>query len=137
MPRRDPVVIAWVAGLALAALVYFVGPDNFLFRMQDSLQMLAWRISEAIADLSIAALDLVRALAIGLYATFLVLAVLVARRGGRARFSAVVVSIVFFVLAEGAGAGQQARWTAALILSGVGAAVMSGRLRQTGVALRA
>ena len=137
MSRRDPVALAWIGGLVLAALIYFVGPDNFLFRLQDNLHLLAWRISEAVASLSLAAVDLIRALSIGLYVTFLALAVAVARRGGRSRFAAVVVSLVFFLLIEGAGQAAQARWTAALILSGVGAAVMSGRLRQTGVALRA
>ena len=137
MPRRDPVLIAWAVGLGLAALIYFVGPDSFLFRLQDGFHVLAWRISEALADLSVAALDVVRALAIGLYATFMVLAVAVARRGGRARLAAVVVSILFFMLVEGASAGGQVRWTAALVLSGVGAAVMTGRLRNAGVALRA
>ena len=136
MPRRDPVTIAWAAGLALAALIYFVGPDNFMFRFQDTLHVLAWRISEAIANLSVAALDAVRALAIGLFVTFLALSVAVARRGGRSRFAAVVVTIVFLMLVEGAAAGEQARWTAALILSGLGAAVMSGRLRQSGVPAR-
>ncbi|MGI4950181.1 MAG: hypothetical protein ACRYGM_00080 [Janthinobacterium lividum] len=136
MPRRDPIILAWAAGLGLAALIYFVGPDNFMFRFQDTLQVLAWRISEAIANLSIAALDIVRALAIGLYVTFLALAVAVARRGGRSRLAAVVVTIVFLMLVEGASPGQQGRWTAALLLSGIGAAVMSGRLRQSGNALR-
>ena len=136
MPRRDPILLAWAAGLILAALVYFVGPDNFLFRLQDSLHMLTWRIGEMVANLSIAALDVVRALAIGLYATFLALSVAVARRGGRAKFFAVVLSIVFFMLVEGAGQGESARWTAAFILSGVGAAVMSGRLRHAGAVLR-
>ncbi len=136
MLRRDPVTIAWAAGLALAALIYFVGPDNFMFRFQDTLHVLAWRISEAIANLSVAALDAVRALAIGLFVTFLALSVAVARRGGRSRFAAAVVIIVFLMLVEGAAAGEQARWTAALILSGLGAAVMSGRLRHAGVPAR-
>ncbi len=137
MPRRDPVVIAWAAGLVLALLVYFVGPDDFLFRLQDSLHLLLWRIGEAVASLSIAALDLVRALAIGLYATFLALAVGVARRGGRARMAAAVVSIVFFMLVDGAAHGLQARWTAALVVSAVGAAVMTGRLRHGSLVVRA
>ena len=135
MQRRDPVMLAWVLGLALAAAVYLVGPNRFLFRVLDTLHMIAWRLGEFVADLSILAVVLVRALAIGLYATFVVLAVAVARRGGRARGALVVVSLVFLALVNhgidpfGGPAGGNARWTAALILSGSSAAVMTGRLR--------
>ncbi len=134
MRRRDPIWLAWAVGLALAALVYAVGPDRFVFRVVDSLHVLAWRISEAVADLSVLALDLVRALAIGLFATFVVLAVAVARRGGRGRGALLLVSLVFLILAGGGveGAAPNTRWTAALLVSGVGALVMTGRLRQTG-----
>ena len=85
MQRRDPVLIAWVAGLALAALAYWVGPQYFLFRVADSFHVALWRISEAIGDLSLMGRDLVRALAIGIYATFVVLALSVIRRGGPGR----------------------------------------------------
>jgi len=134
MRRRDPIVLAWVAGFSLAALVYVVGPDRFVFRIVDGLHVLAWRLSEAIDDLSLLALDLVRALAIGLFATFVVLAVAVARRGGRGRGALLLVTLLFVVLAGGGidGAAPNARWTAALLLSGLGAAVMTGRLRQAG-----
>ncbi len=132
--RRDPVLFAWVAGLGLAALVYVVGPDRFLFRLLDTLHVLGWQIGEFIADLSNLALDLVRALAIGLYATFLALGIAVARRGGRSRGALLIVSVLFFLLANGAleGSVPNARWMAALVLTGAGAAVMTARLRQPG-----
>ncbi len=134
MNRRNPVWLAWAVGLVLAATVYVIGPDRFVFRVVDSLHVLAWRISEAVEDLSVLALDLVRALAIGLFATFVVLAVAVARRGGRGRGALLVVTLLFLLLAGGGvdGAAPNARWTAALLLSGTGAAIMTGRLRQTG-----
>jgi len=135
MRRRDPVLLAWGLGLALAALVYLVGPDRFLFRVLDTLHVLAWRISEAVADLSLLTLDLVRALAIGLFATFVALAVAVARRGGRGRGALLLVTVLFLFLAGGGGpdgTSANTRWTAALLLSGMGALVMTGRLRQTG-----
>ena len=59
--RRDPILLAWGAGLLLAALVYLVGPDRFLFRLMDTLHVLGWRLAELIEDLSIVSLDLVRA----------------------------------------------------------------------------
>jgi hypothetical protein len=134
MRRRDPVLLAWVVGLALAALVYLVGPDRFLFRLVDTAHVLAWRLGEAVADLSVLALDLVRALAIGLFATFVVLAVAVSRRGGRGRGALLLVTVLFLFLAGGAAdsASPNTRWTAALLLSGMGALVMTGRLRQAG-----
>ena len=75
------------------------------------------------------ALDVVRALAIGLYATFLGLAFAVDRRGGRARMAVIVVSILFFLLVGDAGPADQAEWVAGLALSAVGAMVMTARLR--------
>ena len=77
---------------------------------------------------------LVRALAIGLFVTFVVLALAVTRRGGRGLAALLLVTVLFMALAGGGieGAGPNARWTAALLLSGFGAAVMTGRLRQTG-----
>jgi uncharacterized integral membrane protein len=123
--RSDPVLAAWVIGVVLAVLVYVLGPKNFLFHLVDTFHVLMWR------------LDAVRALAIGLYATFLVLGFAVLRRGGRARAALIVVTILFLVLvmhddtvSEGNG-----RWTAALALSAVGAIVMTARLRQTALVL--
>lgn len=136
----DPIWLAWAAGLALAAVVYVVGPDRFLFRVVDTFHVLAWRISEAVADLSALTLDAVRALAIGLYATFVALALAVARRGGRARAALLLVSVVFFLLAGGGWDVEDGlpngRWTAALLLAGVAAAVMTGRLRTSGAVAR-
>jgi len=136
MSRRDPVLLAWAVGLGIAALVYVVGPDNFLFRLENALHVFAWQVAELLADLSATALDIVRALSIGLFVTFLGLATAVSRRGGRARGAMVVISILFLVLVGGATSGDPARWLAALVLSGLGAAVMTGRLRHTGAAVR-
>ena len=136
MTRRDPVFIAWAVGLGLAALLYLVGPDQFLFRVIDAMHVFAWRIGEALADLSAAALDVVRALAIGLFVTFVGLALAVARRGGRARAALIVLCVLFWILVADASPGDQSRWIAALILSGAGAAVMTGRLRRA-TAIRA
>lgn len=132
MSRRDPVLIAWAAGLGLAALVFVVGPDQFLFRLFDTLHVFWWRVAEALAQLSATALDVVRALSIGLFVTFLALAVAVMRRGGRAKLAIIVVTLLYFLLVGDAAPGDQSRWLAALVLSGVGASIMTGRLRQAG-----
>jgi len=131
--RRDPVLIAWAVGLGLAALVYVLGPRHFLFRVLDTFHVLMWRLGEFIADLSTVALDAVRALAIGLYATFVVLAFVVVRRGGRARAALVIISVLFAILVarDDTVTESNGRWAAALALSGFGAIVMTNRLRQT------
>lgn len=138
MQRRDPVVLAWVLGLGLAALAYVVGPGYFLFRMVDWFHLAAWRISEAIGDLSLVARDVVRALAIGLFATFVVLALMVIRRGGRAKGALLVVSVLFLMLIGQAEMVTESntRWALALALSGFGAVVMTTRLRQTALVPR-
>ena len=136
MTRRDPVFIAWAIGLVVAALVFVVGPDQFLFRLVDTVHVLLWRVAETLAELSATALDLVRALAIGLFATFLGLAFAVIRRGGRARAAILVVGVLFLLLVGDAAPGDQSRWIAALALSGVAAAVMTGRVRQPGLLAR-
>ena len=127
--RRDPILLAWGLGLALAALVYLVGPDRFMFRVLDTLHVLGWRLAEIIDDLTAVALDVVRALSIGLYVTFVMLGLAVARRGGSSLGALLVVSLLFLALAGGSGV-PNVRWTAALVLTGVAAAVMTGRLRQ-------
>ena len=138
MDRRDPVMAAWVLGLGLAVLVYVIGPRDFLFHFLDALHAAFWRLGAFIADLSTVALDAVRALAIGLYATFVVLTLAVLRRGGRGRAALVIVTIVFLllVLNDDVPTESNGRWTAALALTAAGAAVMTGRLRQTAVVAR-
>jgi hypothetical protein len=138
MQRRDPVMIAWVVGLLLAALAYWVGPQYFMFRVVDSFHVALWRIGETIGDLSLMARDLVRALAIGIYATFVVLAIGVIRRGGAGKAALFWVTALFLFLIGGIEmtAESNSRWVLALAVAGVGAVTMTQRLRQTALVLR-
>ncbi len=138
MQRRDPVVLAWVLGLGLAAVAYAIGPQYFMFRVIDSFHVAIWRIGEAIGDLSLMGRDLVRALAIGMYATFVVLAVSVIRRGGRAKAALFWVSVLFLFLIGGIELTTEsdARWVLALAVAGAGAVTMTQRLRQTALIVR-
>ena len=133
--RRDPVVLAWVLGLGLAALAYAIGPQYFLFRVIDYLHLAAFRLGEIIGDLSLVARDVVRSLAIGLYGTFVVLSILVIRRGGHAKAALFWISILFLLLIGRAEmiSESNARWAMALGLAGFGAVVMTNRLRQTAI----
>jgi hypothetical protein len=132
MQRPDPVLIAWILGLGLAALAYAIGPQYFMFRIVDSFHIAMWRIGEAIGR------DLVRALAIGLYGTFVVLALSVIRRGGRAKAALFWVSVLFLFLIGGVELTTESdtRWVVALVVAGVGAVTMTQRLRQTALIVR-
>ena len=138
MQRRDPVVLAWVVGLALAAIAYAVGPQYFMFRVVDSFHVAMWQIGEAIGDLSLMGRDLVRALAIGLYATFVVLALTVIRRGGPGKAALFWVSVLFLFLIGGVELTTESdtRWVLALAVAGVGAVTMTQRLRHTALIVR-
>ena len=132
MKRRDPVVLAWVAGLGLSAVVYAMGPERFFFRLVDSIHVALWRIQEALEQLSVVTLDAVRALSIGLFVTFVALSLAVIRRGGRARGALFWVSLLFVALAGNlVGDGSpNARWAASLMVVAAGSVLMTGRLRQ-------
>lgn len=138
MLRRDPVLVAWVLGLGLAAIAYAVGPQYFMFRVVDSFHVALWRISEVIGDLSLMGRDLVRALAIGLYATFVVLALSVIRRGGHGKAALFWITVLFLTLIGGIDLTTEndTRWVLALVVAGVGAVTMTQRLRQTALIVR-
>ena len=138
MQRRDPVLIAWVVGLGLAAVAYAIGPQYFMFRVVDSFHLAMWRIGEAIGDLSLMGRDLVRALAMGLYATFVVLALSVIRRGGSGKAALFWVSVLFLFLIGGIDLTTESdtRWFLALAVAGAGAVTMTQRLRQTALVVR-
>jgi hypothetical protein len=95
-------------------------------------------VQDALLNISVAAFDLVRALAIGLYFVFVVLAILTIHRGGHGRGALVAVSLVFFGLiwrSAGEGFGAHTRWMTALLLTAVAALSMTRRLtRQDGPA---
>lgn len=136
--RRDPVTIAWAAGLGLAILAYAVGPQAFMAQLGDGFDTAMWRLGEFIASLSLAGRDAVRALAIGVYATFAVLSVMVIRRGGRGRAMLFWISLLFFALVGRAAMleASNGRWLVALLLALFGAATMSQRMRQPPLTLR-
>ena len=128
---RNPIVVAWVAGLVLAAAVYVVGPERLVFRLIDNLHLLAWWIEEGLAQLGGVTAEAVRALAIGLYVTFAALALAVQQRGGSARSALFWVSVLFWLLAAGVIGAEdgQGRWVMALALVAVASIAMTARLR--------
>ena len=135
--RRDPVSVVWMVGLALAVLFYLLDPSLLAGRLGDALAWLALRVDYVFAELTFAAADAVRAAALALYAVFVVLCLLAVRRGRRGRAALVFVSAAFVLLVawNDTGPGEQ-RWGEALLLAGVGAVVMTRRVRATPPARR-
>ena len=128
---RNPILVAWAAGLVLAVAVYLVGPERLVFRLFDNLHLLGWWLSEVVAQLGGVMADAVRALAVGLYVTFVALGLAVQQRGGSARGALFWVSVLFWLLAAGVigiedGPG---RWVLALALVTVASVGMTTRLR--------
>ena len=132
MPRNT-ITFIWAAGIVLALCVYVAGPDRFVFATFDLVERAWWGLQDALRNISIAAFDLVRAVAIGLYFVFVALSVLAIRQGGRGRGTLIAVSLVFLGLvwqSAGEGFGAHTRWMAALLLVTVGALSMTRRLTQ-------
>ena len=130
--RRDPVVFAWVAGLALAVAIYVFGPDRLVFRLLDSVHLFGWWLNEVVAQLGGVMAEAVRALAIGLYVTFFGLGLSVRARGGQAGAALFWVSAGFWLLVGGViGLDDegQGRWVLALALVALAAIAMTARLR--------
>jgi len=128
---RNTIAVIWGAGIVLALIVYVTGPDRFVFAAFDLIQRAWWGVQDALLNFSIAAFDLVRALAIGLYFVFVALAILTIRRGGHGRGALIAVSLVFFCLiwrSPGEGFGAHTRWMTALLLTAVSALSMTRRL---------
>ena len=72
----------------------------------------------------------VRALAVGLFVTFVALAVLTIRQGGKGKAALVLVSSVFLVLLHDGANASNGHWAAAFVLAAIGALVMTGRVRR-------
>lgn len=128
---RSPILLAWAAGLALAAAVYVFGPERLVFNLVDSLHLFGWWLSEVVAQLGGVMTEAVRALAIGLYVTFVALGLAVQQRGGAARSALFWVSVLFWLLAAGVIGIDDgpSRWVMALALVTVASVGMTARLR--------
>lgn len=133
--QRQTIGLIWIGGLVLAAALYAVGPDRFLAACLDLLENLEYGFHYLLFFLGTQAFNVVRALAIALFAVFLVLGFTAARRGLRAGWALVIVTVVFLVLVwrpEAGSPGSISRWFAALVLALSGAVVMTQRLMGPG-----
>lgn len=128
--RKNPIAAIWLAGILLSLALYAVGPDRFIAVVERSLLDAQFALFEAVATISGEAYALIRALAIGLFVTFLALCAVAERRGVPVRRALVVVAVVFLLIVSGPGRGaylSSARWLAALVVAGAGAASVTRR----------
>lgn len=118
----------WLFGLALALGLYVVGPDRFVQAGLDLAAQAQAALAGLVVLVTVDAFDLVRSLAIALFVVFLVLGILAAQRGLRARGALAVVSLLFLACIHGGDGASGNGWLGAFVLAAVGAAVMTRRL---------
>ncbi len=132
--RERSVAVVWVGGACLAAVIYLVGPDRFLWSAFDFLDQAAGALQDLVAHLSNRAFDLLRAGAIALFAVFWGLAVVARRRGVAVGSAMFWVTLLFLVLVWRQGPGQTRHWLLAFLLTALAAGSVTRRLAGDGSA---
>lgn len=128
---RNNVGLVWVLGILLTAFLYVTGPEHFLEGIWRLLDHLFDGLGAAIAALIDRGFDLIRALAVGLFVVFVILAVMAAQRGLPSKGALILLSLLYFVflapVLQG-GVVSANRWFGAFVLAAIGAAIMTRRL---------
>jgi hypothetical protein len=129
--RKNPVAAIWLIGILVAVVAYAANPGHLLTVALDTLAAGFAAVEQMVRSLTLFGSDVVRALAIGLFVTFVALSVLAIREGHRGRTALVIVSTVFVLLVRDDGDGvSNGRWVAAFALAAVAALVMTDRIRR-------
>ena len=119
----------WAGGILLAVAVHAVGPDRFISGAWEFVANFEFNITSYISGLAAASFELLQALAVGLYAVFVLLSVAAIHQGLRARSALVVISLAyFFVVTMGHGGTSRDGWILAFLLAFAGAVSMTHRL---------
>jgi hypothetical protein len=129
--QRQTILLIWIGGAVLAVALYLTGPDRFLAACLDLMDQASAAFHNLIFTLGAAVADVVRAAAIALYVVFVLLALLAAWRGLRSGWALVIVTAVVLLLVWRPLLPYPVpvdRWFAVLVLSALGAVVMSHRL---------
>ena len=126
--RSRTVTIVWVVGLALAALVYALGPDDALATLFAWADQAGAALQQAAAELGGRAFDVLRALAVGCFAVFFALCVIATGRGQSTLWLMLWVSLLFLILVWHQGREATGHWTLAFLLAGAAALNVTRRL---------
>jgi len=127
VPQRT-IAIVWVAGLLLALAAYEVGPDHFVAEVFTVFDTLTGTVQQALREMGMRAYDVLRALALGLFAIFFVLSLIAVQRGLPARWTLLTVTLLFLILVWHEGPEATGHWTLAFLLAATGAASVTRRL---------
>ncbi|HEY0418301.1 MAG TPA: hypothetical protein VGC80_02165 [Acetobacteraceae bacterium] len=129
METRNTIALIWIIGLLVALAAYLVGPENLVGFTLDAIDQIFFLVGSFVRELSRVSIAVIRALAVGLFVTFVALAILGIRRGRRVQGALVVVSALFLWLIWDGYYASNGRWTAAFILAAIAALSMTNRLR--------
>ncbi len=125
--RRNTIALVWLGGILLAAILYVSGPAFFLGTAVAVINEAGRAVADSITFLSVQSFELVRAVAIALFAVFLVLGIIATQRGVRGA-GMVGVTVLFVALLTIGGYTSRFCWLAALLVAGAGALHMTQRL---------
>jgi hypothetical protein len=130
--RRNPVALIWLAGMLVAVVAYVADPGRLFRAALDMLASIAMGFEHLLQSLTQLGGDVLRALAIGLFVTFVALTGLAIRQGHRGRAALVFVSLAFVLLVHDDGTGiSNERWVTAFALAAIGSLVMTNRVRRS------
>lgn len=134
---RNTVLLIWGVGALLALLLIFASPNPFERVLQDGFS----QVQSVIDRLNGPTMEVIRGVAVALFCVFLALCVVALRRGQPAIGMAVVVSILFLLLAGHVFAWvfflHRPHWVLALLLALFAALTMTRRvLASTAVTMR-
>lgn len=125
--RSNPVALIWLVGVLAAVVAYTFGATDALTVVWAFVRNVMEWVDQTLLHLPDLAAAFIPPLAIGAFVAFVPLAVLSIRAGRRGRMALVLVTAAFLWLA-----GRDATrmdWLEALLVAGIGASVMTGRLR--------
>lgn len=125
--NRSIVASIWVGGAVLALLLYAVGPFDVMQGLWLAIDRVQYVLGHSVAVLLRQSFGLIHAVALALFAVFLVLAALGGQRGVRGGGVA-GVSALFVGLIVVGGYGSRLCWLAALLVALAGALHMTQRL---------
>lgn len=130
--NRNTIGLIWIGGLVLAVLLTVIGPGMLGTTLAGALDRSFDSVSRALAQLGDPLREMIRGFAIAAYVVFIVLCVLARRRGLPSMTAAIVVTLLFLLLAgEPRDWGRSlhgSHWLLALLLTVGGALLMTRRL---------
>lgn len=133
---RNTVLLIWGFGALLALVLIFAGPNPVERMLQDAIA----QMQSVIDRLDGPAMAVVRGLAIALFCVFLALCAVALRRGQPAFGIAIVVTVLFLLLAGHVFAWviflNRPHWVLALLLALFAALTMTRRVLSAPVVMR-